>query len=404
MASIKIFLKKKANKAGLYPLTIRIIKNRKPSYLFTGHYIEKLQWDPIHSKVRKSHPNAKLINDDLRRQITKANKRLIELSMEEKDLNAISIKNEILGKHTGQSFMAYASRYLQNLEKTEKHNQLSSTSPSINHFKSFLKGGDIAIKEITPTLLEDFMAYLYAERGASKRTVMNNLVTIRTVVNRAIRDYPALRKYYPFGTGKIEIKFPETTKVGLNRDEVQRLESIDLQPDTGLFHARNIWLFSFYLAGMRISDVLKLTWSEVVDDRLHYAMSKNDKVGSLSLPHKAVEILRHYNYPSQNLDEQIFLPLRKTHDCDEKELHARLKNAIKVINSDLKQIGKMVKIKKKLTSHIARHTFGNLSGDKIPPLMLQKLYRHSSLTTTIGYQSNFIYKDADEALKSVIGN
>lgn len=52
---------------------------------------------------------------------------------------------------------------------------------------------------------------------------------------------------------------------------------------------------------------------------------------------------------------------------------------------------------------ITRHTFGNLSNDKIPIQMLQKLYRHSSIATTIGYQANFMHKDADDALDAVIG-
>jgi integrase/recombinase XerD len=52
--------------------------------------------------------------------------------------------------------------------------------------------------------------------------------------------------------------------------------------------------------------------------------------------------------------------------------------------------------------HIARHTFGNISGDKIPIQMLQKLYRHSSVTTTINYQANFMHKDTDDALYKVI--
>ncbi len=60
------------------------------------------------------------------------------------------------------------------------------------------------------------------------------------------------------------------------------------------------------------------------------------------------------------------------------------------------------KIEKKMTMHIARHTFGNISGDKIPIQMLQKLYRQSSITTTIGYPQNFIHKDADDALDSVL--
>jgi hypothetical protein len=35
--------------------------------------------------------------------------------------------------------------------------------------------------------------------------------------------------------------------------------------------------------------------------------------------------------------------------------------------------------------------------------MMQKLYRHSDIKTTIGYQANFIYQDADDALDAVIG-
>jgi len=61
-------------------------------------------------------------------------------------------------------------------------------------------------------------------------------------------------------------------------------------------------------------------------------------------------------------------------------------------------------IDKTLTMHIARHTFGNISGDKIPVQMLQKLYRHSSVTTPIGYQANFIHQSADDALAAVIGS
>jgi site-specific recombinase XerD len=68
----------------------------------------------------------------------------------------------------------------------------------------------------------------------------------------------------------------------------------------------------------------------------------------------------------------------------------------------LKRIAISCEIDKNLSNHIARHTFGNIAGDKISPLMLQKLYRHSDLKTTIGYQANFIHKDADDALDAVI--
>ena len=72
-------------------------------------------------------------------------------------------------------------------------------------------------------------------------------------------------------------------------------------------------------------------------------------------------------------------------------------------NQNLKHVAQATEITKPLSMHLARHTFGNLSGDRISIQMLQKLYRHSSITTTIGYQANFIHKDADEALDAVVG-
>jgi integrase/recombinase XerD len=52
--------------------------------------------------------------------------------------------------------------------------------------------------------------------------------------------------------------------------------------------------------------------------------------------------------------------------------------------------------------HISRHTFGSILDERISIPMLQKLYRHFNITTTIGYQSNFINKTADDALDAVL--
>ena len=78
------------------------------------------------------------------------------------------------------------------------------------------------------------------------------------------------------------------------------------------------------------------------------------------------------------------------------------RNATKLFNKYLKRIATQCGIDKNLSNHIARHTFGNIAGDRIHPFMLQKLYCHSDLKTTLNYQANFIHKDADDALDTVI--
>ncbi len=61
-----------------------------------------------------------------------------------------------------------------------------------------------------------------------------------------------------------------------------------------------------------------------------------------------------------------------------------------------------VDVDKIITNHIARHSFGNIASDKVSQQMLQKLYRHTHLSTTISYQGNFLHKNADIALGVII--
>jgi site-specific recombinase XerD len=58
----------------------------------------------------------------------------------------------------------------------------------------------------------------------------------------------------------------------------------------------------------------------------------------------------------------------------------------------------------KSASHKARHSFAQRAEEKeIHPKVLQKMYRHESILTTMRYQSNFSYKKADEALDLIVG-
>jgi integrase/recombinase XerD len=105
----------------------------------------------------------------------------------------------------------------------------------------------------------------------------------------------------------------------------------------------------------------------------------------------------------KNETDLIFPELKVLKNLDNTYLvQKEISNADSKLNKALKKIANMIELGKTLTMHISRHTFGNLSGDLISIQMLQKLYRHTSITTTIGYQANFIHKDADDALESVL--
>ncbi|MCB0745253.1 MAG: tyrosine-type recombinase/integrase, partial [Ignavibacteriae bacterium] len=126
-----------------------------------------------------------------------------------------------------------------------------------------------------------------------------------------------------------------------------------------------------------------------------------EKLVSLSIPEKAKTILDIYTTTKEKSD-LIFPFLQESDIKNPKKLATRKNTITRSINRRLERVANKLGIDKKLSMHIARHTFGNLSGDKIPIQMLQKLYRHSSITTTVNYQQNFMHKETDEALDSVI--
>lgn len=109
-----------------------------------------------------------------------------------------------------------------------------------------------------------------------------------------------------------------------------------------------------------------------------------------------------YSRPEHKHD-LVFPDLESLEDInDQWEVKRKIKSRNKRINEWLDKVKEVVKITKKLDPHIARHTFGNISGDKISFKTLQQLYRHFHLTTTAKYQQNFSYDEMDQALDSVL--
>lgn len=407
MATIKAVLRKKKNAKGLYPIAIRITKNRKSSYISTGQYIDLKYWDERNQKVKKSHPNSGRLNNFIVKKLSVANEKMLEVEVDQNLSSARTITNKIKNRNKITSFFEVAETYLKHLQDSGQYSRFNSEKPRLNHFKKFLNNQSITFPEITTNLLKRFQIYLKNAghrkdgKGNSDRSVVNSLIIIRTIYNQAIREGIVDRKHYPFGKGGIVIRFPQSLKIGLSREELISLEQIHLESKMEN-HARNVWLVSFYFAGMRISDVLKLRWSDFKDGRLYYQMNKNSKVLSLKTPDKANAIIQQYQEDKRNREDFIFPELKKANFKDKRDILRISKNGNRLINKYLKLISEKLELNKPLTMHIARHTFGNLSGDKIPIQMLQKLYRHSDITTTINYQKAFIFKDADDALDAVL--
>lgn len=400
MATIRIVLRQKPNKHNEFPIAIRITKNRKSSYIFLGQYISKKFWDLKNQRVKSSHPNSARLNQLILTKLASCNEKLLEIESSKKSGSLKTIKETIVSNGK-KDFAFVAEIYLKNILSRKKSNQYVTDKKRIEEFKEFCANSSLEFHEIEVSLLRRFESYLLYEKKCSKRTVVNYMICIRTVYNLAISNNIADRNYYPFGKGKYQIKIPESQKIGLTVEEIKKLENAK-GLTSAQQHALNVWLISFYFAGVRITDVIQLKWSDFIDDRLYYRMNKNSKLVSMKVPLKAQNLLAQYEEKREGLEDLIFPELRHIDLDDEIRVRTRVKTVTRNFNKHLKNIAIELGIAKNLSMHVSRHSFGHISGDKIPVQMLQKLYRHSSITTTMRYQSNFMSKEADEALDKVV--
>lgn len=441
MASIKIVLRKNMmRKDKTIPLAIRISANYKTNYKWLGVYVLEKDWDKVACRVRRSHPNSKRVNNHLLKKLTEANDLFLNT---EQTLTPKQAKQRLVGAGGSKSFFPFAadrvkSKYerevfsvakselsiLYNLDEflsvdnsKDKHTIISgikerrkkrvskgrkgehSFLDSIKHFK---KKKEVTFQMLDETFLQKYKDFCAIYLEQKTRTITNQLIFIRTLYNKAIKDGVVDAKFYPFGDEKEQIKIGTSHKIGLIKEEIVKIESLTLQPNTSIWHTKNVWLTAFYFAGVRISDAVGLRWSDFKDGRLLYTMDKNEKPVSLAIPEKARAILILYKRFKIENNGYIFPFLKDANPKNAEDIFRKTRNATKLFNKYLPRIAKLCDIDKSLSNHIARHSFGNIAGDTIHPLMLQKLYRHSDLKTTINYQANFIHKAADEALDSVV--
>lgn len=407
MASLKVILRKEKKADGLYPLAIRITKDRKSSYIYLDYRIAESDWDKASQRVKKSHPNSTRLNNFLLKKLSEATDSALEVESKKSHVSAKAVRNKIK-PDTAATFFPQAQSFLDALKNSGKYNQYTSDKPRIAHFKEFLKGEDIAFSDLTAGILERFVVYLKSsykpKRGKARigdRTIANHLVTIRSVFAHAQKQGVVTKAQSPFGEGRINIKFPDSVKVGLAPEEIKALEDVDLT-DPAHNHARNLWLFSFYFAGIRVSDVLRMRWTDIQNNRLQYTMGKNNKVVSLKIPDKAEKIIDQYKLFRENKDDLIFPDLKGCNFEDKFKTQRTIAFRTSAIDKCLRlHVAPKAEIEKKLTMHIARHSFAQ-NATSIDVRTLQMLFRHTKLETTEGYMGQFLHKTADDALDSVL--
>ncbi|OJW15343.1 site-specific integrase [Mucilaginibacter sp. 44-25] len=421
MATAKIVTWSRPDKNKQFPIGIKVSQNGIPAYLFEGNALaSRDHWDASKQQVKKAHPHHMRLTNFLTKKLAEVNEKILEFETDKKTYSAEDVVNAIKPKPLQVPtpapklplFKDVADNHLREQFALGNYDVRKTDESRLKRFYAFA-GEDVTFPQITVEFLRQYTVFLKTQtnnntkeqKPLSDRTVTNHLLAIRTLYNRAITAGLAAKDSYPFGgREKIMIKFGKTEKIGLTGDEINLLKQYEFPAhQKHLHHSRNIWLTCFYFAGMRITDALLLKWSDFQNGRFYYMMSKNGEPGSLPVPAPIAAIIEEYTNDEQAHD-LVFPFLKKLDNLNNRyALRRRINSVTRLIGHHMADTMALLGINKNASPHKARHAFAQRAEEKdIHPKVLQKMYRHESILTTMQYQSNFSHKKADEALEAVI--
>lgn len=383
-------------KNGCAPLYVRITVNRKRVYLSLKRKVEVSKWDQSQSKMKGNSAAARHLNNyvnQTNRKLLEVHKQLID---EQKVVTSAAIKLRYLGADDTfkrlSDILCYHDVHMKNVLKPGTMKNYKTTDKYIREFlKVKMKTEDIYLKQINYSFITDFEHFLRTYKSKTHRPtpsnngVMKHLERLKKLLNLAQKLEWVDKD--PFA--KFSLKFDKAERDYLNEEEIKSLMSFRSERTT-LNKTRDIFIFSCY-TGLSWIDVKQLSHNHIVKgmdggDWIYTSREKTDTTVKIPILPVAQIIIRRY---SQMMSQSDFLL----------PVYSNQKT-----NKYLKEIATKLGIKKRLTFHVARHTFATTVtlSNGVPIETVSKLLGHSKIATTQIYARVLEHKVSDD-MKSLAG-
>lgn len=369
-------LKKEFNKLTKEKLESLSITEREKMYY----------WDYAKERVIKGFPGWENLNNYLDKERVRANDILLKFELRGKHITLDNFKNAFNRPTATDKFKEYFSQELTKRKNLLSHNTFRGYEAVISklcNFKPNVTLGDIDYRFLTE--FEDYMSKSIEKGGLgnNQNTISKTMRQIRALIRIAIKNDDLPKEAYPFLDYKVKQEdYVLTSRDYLEPDELIKIEQL-LSPEkigeltVGEIKATKRFLFACY-TGLRFSDVNSLSrdkhifakWvhnpmtnESVYKHYIELRMAKTDQPVFIPLIDKAMEIINEGHNPL------IFEPISN-----------------QKINKHLKAINQKAKLNKKLSFHVARHSFATICFlYEIPEKVGQKLLGHKNRKFTEVY-------------------
>jgi integrase/recombinase XerD len=401
MSSVTIVLRKdKLNKKKLAPIHFRIINNRKISYIATGYFVQESEWDDTNKKIKSigKGPDHKetiaRMNASISKRYSDIQNEVIGLDSSKRKVSSRHVKEIVFGKKP-HDFYSFALSIIDGYKIDNKPGTYSRTQSIIAKLKEYAPS--LSFHDITPKFLNEYEHHLKTEKGNSINTIHANFKFIRLVFNKAFELDITDHNLNPFL--KYKMKTEKTQRDYLTEEELELFSKVMTDDGTRMDLHKDMFIFSAYVGGLRISDILQLQWKHFDGTNINFTIKKTNTQLSIKIPNKGMEILDKYKKNSSSQNDYVFNMLpANTFQLTAEDIDNAISSATAYVNKNLKLIAAEAGIEKNISFHIARHTWATralrkgISIDKV-----SKLMGHSAIKETQVY-AKIVNSELDKAM------
>ncbi|MDM1086411.1 site-specific integrase [Myroides odoratimimus] len=363
--SYRFVIKKEKNKQGLYPIYLRAFLKGKKIETVTPVAIPLRDWSLRNQRVKSQNKHHERYNMILDAIDKKSIKLLVDNFLnEEYPLSLGQFKDRLLALNhysVEQSFTDYILGYLEENKTKFKIETWFGYKSQISKILKFKK--EILFSDINERFINDYRQYMLNTLSNNENTASKSLRVLRTFVNISMRF--GYIKTNPFQY--TSIKKVDGKRDFLSIEELNKLTDYYSKDNFNQSIEKDIlryFLFACY-TGLRYSDLKAFSADSIIDNSIHLRMHKTGYLVNIPLSKKAKKFI-----PDTPFNSKCVFRIY----CN------------KVTNRVLKKIGIELELNKKLTCHVARHTFATVSISLgIPIEVVSKLLGHTSIRTTQVY-------------------
>jgi integrase/recombinase XerD len=377
MATVAIVLnttKKLTNEQ--YSIALRVTHKREKKYYAINSLITNqnlkfrctiYEWKPAEAednglgKFRKQFKAFKEYNSILETKLTEAQNLLKKYELEGLEFDFALFEADLKRKEK-PLVTSLSEFYSQQITILEQQGRVGlgglyyEVQRILNKFKP-----DALLSDVNIRFLESFEYWMRNTRGNKDTTISVKMRNLQRVINQAIEDKLFKLENYPFGEKKYSINKrlnSKTKKIAITLDKIGKLRNLNLELDSALYLAQQMFLFSYYSRGMNFIDMSYLTWQDVSETHINYVRRKTGGQFEIPLNEYNRVILSHYKSKYRIKGNFVFpiLDLAIHHTLQQQ--YTRKKTALKAVNDNLKKLAAMIgEPSLKLTTNVGRHTY-----------------------------------------------